>query len=200
MEIDWVLFDADGVIQGVRESWLEDLTRHGGAEREAFLGDVFAAESATVAGGDFATAMRGVLERYGIAAPLEEVIQPDHWIVVDPAMLDAVRQLRKRRVRCALATNQQNLRGGYMRSALGFDDVFDAQFYSWELGTAKPDPRYFRAILSATNAVGSRTLFIDDNATNVAGARTAGLHAELFPRGGGVEALHPILERYGLTA
>ena len=36
-------------------------------------------------------------------------------------------------------------------------------------------------------------LFLDDHEPNVAGARTAGLRAELFPRGGGLDALRAII-------
>ena len=32
MELDWVLFDADGVIQGARQGWMEELTAWGGSE------------------------------------------------------------------------------------------------------------------------------------------------------------------------
>ena len=42
-------------------------------------------------------------------------------------------------------------------------------------------------------------LFLDDNADNVEGARTAGLRAELFPRDGGLDALRPILPGTGRT-
>jgi FMN phosphatase YigB (HAD superfamily) len=43
-----------------------------------------------------------------------------------------------------------------------------------------------------------RVLFIDDHDGNVAGARELGINSELFPTDGGVAALNPILERYGI--
>jgi FMN phosphatase YigB (HAD superfamily) len=44
-----------------------------------------------------------------------------------------------------------------------------------------------------------RVLFLDDHEPNVGGGRTAGLRAELFPRGGGLDALTVILTRHGLS-
>ena len=49
-------------------------------------------------------------------------------------MLDAVRAVRDLGLHCGLATNQQNLRGTYMRNSLGFETIFDEQFYSSNLG------------------------------------------------------------------
>ena len=198
MDLDWILFDADGVIQGVRDGWLAELTAAGGTSGEDFVVAVFEAELATVSGGDFEQAMTDVLRRFEITRPLAEVIDPQYWIVVDAAMLAAVRALRTSGLRCGLATNQQNLRGAYMRDSLGYAEAFDAQFYSWELGVAKPHPDYFRQILQRTGTPAQRVLFLDDSEANVAGARSVGLRGELFPRGGSVSALHTVLAPYGV--
>ena len=194
-----MLFDADGVLQGVRAGWLEELTSAGGDRGEEFVLAVFAAERSCLTGQDFATAMQEVLRQFDISRPLAEVIDPDYWIQVDPAMVAAVSVVQSRGIACGLATNQQNLRGGHMRGSLYVNDIFDAQFYSWELGFAKPDPDYFRAITERVGGRPERMLFIDDNADNVEGAREVGLPAELFPAGGGVAALRPLLAAYGVT-
>jgi HAD superfamily hydrolase (TIGR01509 family) len=199
VDLDWVLFDADGVIQGPRDGWLDELTAAGGERGQEFVLAVFAAEMACVTGQDFQAAMDEVLRDFEIDLPLTQVIDPAYWIEVDPVMIGAVRRLRNLGLRTGLATNQQNLRGSYMRGSLGFSEVFDDQFYSWELGVAKPEPDYFHAILGRLDVVGDRVLFLDDNNDNVTGARTAGLQAEFFPSGGGIDALTPILARYGLA-
>ncbi len=198
MQLDWVLFDADGVIQGLRDGWLDQLTAAGGDRGEEFVLAVFAAESACVTGQDFGATMQRVLRDFEITAPLSEVFDPAYWIEVDPEMISAVRGLRRRGLRCGLATNQQNLRGTYMRGSLGFNEAFDDQFYSWELGVAKPDPGYFELIIDKINTPAERVLFLDDNADNIAGAQSTGLPAELFPRDGGIAALQEILGRYGV--
>jgi HAD superfamily hydrolase (TIGR01509 family) len=97
-----------------------------------------------------------------------------------------------------LATNQQNLRGRYMRTSLGFEKIFDEQFYSYEVGFAKPEAGYSKAIMDRIAVAPDRVLFIDDHEGNVAGAREIGIHSELFPVDGGVPALKLILGRYGI--
>ena len=198
VELDWVLFDADGVIQAAREGWRDDISRWGGARAEEFLLAVAAADMACLTGKDFGVAMRELLQQFQISAPLEDVIDRHFWIEVRQPMLDAVRAVRDLGLRCALATNQQNLRGGYMRSSLGFETIFDEQFYSFELGFAKPEAGYFQAIMDRINVAPSRVLFIDDHDGNIVGAREIGIHGELFPVDGGVAALAPILARYGI--
>ena len=73
-----------------------------------------------------------------------------------------------------------------MRSSLGFETIFDEQFYSYELGFAKPEAGYFQAIMDRINVAPHRVLFIDDHEGNVAGASELGIHSELFARDGGV--------------
>jgi HAD superfamily hydrolase (TIGR01509 family) len=198
VELDWVLFDADGVIQAARDGWRDDITRWGGSRAEEFLLAVAAADTACLTGNDFGAAMREVLHQFQINVPLEEVIDQHFWIEVRQPMLDAVRAVRDLGLHCALATNQQNLRGAYMRSSLGLETIFEEQFYSFELGFAKPEAGYFQTIMDRINVAPSRVLFIDDYEGNVVGAREIGIHGELFPVDGGVAALAPILARYGI--
>jgi HAD superfamily hydrolase (TIGR01509 family) len=198
VELDWVLFDADGVIQATRAGWMEELTAWGGPRGEEFLLAVAAADVSCLTGADFGAAMREVLRQFEISAPLEDVIDRQFWIEVRQPMLAAVRAIRDLGLCCGLATNQQNLRGAYMRTSLGFEKIFDEQFYSFEIGFAKPQTGYFQTIMDRIDVAPDRVLFIDDHDGNVAGAREIGIHSELFPHDGGVTALTPILARYGV--
>jgi len=57
-----------------------------------------------------------------------------------------------------------------------FDDVV----VSADVKVVKPDPKIFRILLDRRNLTPARTLFIDDNADNVAAARDLGLVTHLF--------------------
>ncbi len=61
---------------------------------------------------------------------------------------------------------------------------------------AKPDPAYFTEAVRRLGTEPERTLLLDDNADNVAGAKEAGLVAELFASDGGRSELDRILEAY----
>jgi putative hydrolase of the HAD superfamily len=52
--------------------------------------------------------------------------------------------------------------------------------FAAEFGLVKPDPEVYLRCLHALDAEAGRTLFVDDKAENVIGARRAGLHAVQF--------------------
>lgn len=202
MRFDAILFDADGVMQTVDEQWWYAMTALIGEVADedrikGFLGDVMRAELPSLAGRlPFLEPLREVLERWRVATPAEDVLRMWQHIDVDPVMVDAVQELRAAGVRCALTTNQHPERAAYMRENLGYDEVFDVLFYSCDLGVAKPDPAYFATAVERLGTRPARTLLLDDNADNIAGAKEAGLVAELFMAEGSRAELDRILAAY----
>lgn len=199
-----VLFDADGVVQSspadVWDRLGALLPEH--VEREAFLSDLFAAELPTLTGeGDFLAAVAATLQAWRCppaAAP--DLAALWRLLEVDAGVVSVIGALRATGVRCYLATNQHAYRAAYMRAELGYEAVFDGQFYSCELGLAKPQAAYFEHILAVTGVPTHSALFLDDSERNVLGARTVGLRAGLFDRAMGVDALHALLSGHGLVA
>jgi putative hydrolase of the HAD superfamily len=55
------------------------------------------------------------------------------------------------------------------------DSYFTQAFYSQELGLRKPEPAAFQKVLELTDLAAETTVFIDDNADNIAGAASVGL-------------------------
>jgi len=80
----------------------------------------------------------------------------------------------------ALATNQQSYRGTYIKENLPYDQHFDHQFHSFEVGLAKPDPDYFAHIVETIGVEPEEAVFVDDVLANVHGAQAAGLNAVHF--------------------
>ncbi|WP_114376877.1 HAD family hydrolase [Elioraea thermophila] len=72
---------------------------------------------------------------------------------------------------------------------------FRAIVVSGRIGLVKPEPAIYRHALARFGLAPERTLFIDDSAKNVEGARAVGLHALRFA---GAEALARDLARLGL--
>ena len=97
-----------------------------------------------------------------------------------------------------LATNQHRQRGQHMRTALGFDALFDESFYSWELGTKKPEATYFELALERIGAEPAQVLFVDDMEVNVEAARAVGLAAEHWHLDRGHAELEELLARHGV--
>ena len=74
-------------------------------------------------------------------------MEPWHWFAAEPAVVALIGELRAAGIGCHLATNQQAYRRAIMQDERGYGEWFDQTFYSCDLGLAKPDPAYFRAIL-----------------------------------------------------
>jgi len=194
-----VLFDADGVVQRPSRDWWSRLTALVPADGEAFVADLMRAEKPALVGkGDFRDAVADVLRRWDSPASLADALEPWSWFDAEPAVIALIQSLRMAGIGCHLATNQQAYRRAIMQDERGYGAWFDQTFYSCDLGLAKPDPAYFRAILGALRVPAPAVLFIDDNEDNVAGALSVGLRAEYYDLSAGVPALEDLLRRYGL--
>lgn len=201
--ISTMFIDADGVMQSTDDGWHDTLVGllgdRGEADGERFVSAIQHAERPTMDGRtDIDEAMRRVLHEFSVDTDVEAIL--DVWTKIQPHedMVKAVLDLSSRGIQCVLTTNQQSRRARWMRDNLHYDEVFDEQFYSCELGLAKPDPAYFSTILHRLDLDPATVLFIDDTEVNVVGARETGIRAELFPRHGGEPALAEILTGYDL--
>lgn len=78
-------------------------------------------------------------------------------------------------------TNSIHLRDfrAIMQAQLGIDDFdafFDKAYYSHLIELRKPHAEAFQYVLDDANINASETVFIDDNAINLTGARAVGMH------------------------
>lgn len=200
MVVDHVLLDADGVMQYLPGGWLDAVEPFVGERTAEFLDDVWTDEKPSLRGdGDFLTELGRALEKYGVEASLEE-LYPAVWhsIHIEPSSIDLVHRLRAAGYGVHLGTNQEQHRSAYMRSSLGYDDLFDVSCYSCELGVAKPDSGFFQAAVALIGAEPDEILFIDDNESNVRGARTAGLAAEHWHLDQGLPRLLDLMAPHGV--
>lgn len=62
-----------------------------------------------------------------------------------------------------------------------FAGLFDRTYYSHQLGQRKPEARIFETVLAENRLQPERTLFIDDNRANLAGAAAAGVQVVYHP-------------------
>ncbi|QWZ08387.1 HAD-IA family hydrolase [Nocardioides panacis] len=202
MSVTTVLWDADGVLQQLPAGWeasMRPVVGHLVDDVDGFLAEAFEAERPALAGrARWVEVLPVLLERWGLADRYDDALQV--WLTIEPVVetQDVVRALRGHGLRCCLATNQDEHRGRHMQETFGYADLFDATFYSYELGVAKPDPGYFTAVLDRLHEPAHRVLFVDDNRANVEAARTVGLLAEQWHVDDGQPALRAHLARHGL--
>jgi len=203
MPVRAVLWDADGVLQGLPAGWeasMRPAVGHLVDDIDDFLEEAFAAEKSTLTGhARWVDVLRTLMRKWDIEDGFDEALKV--WLTIEPVVESRllVEQIRDSGVRCYLATNQDIRRGTFMQENLGYADLLDGAFYSYELGLAKPDPAYFAEIVRRLDLPAEDVLFVDDNADNVTSARRVGLRAELWHVDDGVEPLVEHLRRHGLA-
>lgn len=100
---------------------------------------------------------------------------------VDENIIEAIKKLRQRGIKCYLATNQEKYRTEYFIHQMGLGRVFDGIFSSASIGAKKPEPAFFSHIKKSLAAVqGSEILYWDDAEENVKAAREFGFKAEVY--------------------
>jgi putative hydrolase of the HAD superfamily len=198
--IQHVMFDADGVLQDVPGGWHAAMKPYLGDRTQEFLDQVWSDELPMLAGdGDYMPLLADTLTHYGVREPVDQIYR-EVWqrIQVIESTVTLVHDLRAAGYGVHLATNQDPHRGGHMRTALGYDQLFDVSCYSYDLGAVKPDRVFFDEALRRLDAEPATVLFIDDTVANVQGARDAGLAAEHWHFDYGHDALLTRLARHGV--
>jgi putative hydrolase of the HAD superfamily len=206
MTIRALLFDANEMIQYPnpnRNAKLGRILEFVPEPVEEFVAEVHAAEDKTLTGVlDFLDELSPVLSRWGARDKARDVRQWLNAIAVDHDILDLVSQLRLSGYRCALATNQQPHRAAFMADDLRYRELFDRCFFSCHMGVAKPDLRYFQAILAELQLGPDEVIFVDDKPENVRSASSLGIHAICFANtkdGGAPSALRQLLGQFGVA-
>jgi putative hydrolase of the HAD superfamily len=199
--IQHVMFDADGVLQDVPGGWHAAMKPYLGDRTQEFLHETWSDELPMLAGqGDYMPLLADTLTRYGVRLPVDEIYRAVwHRIQVIDSTLELVHDLRAAGYGVHLATNQDEYRGAHMRTALGYDDLFDVSCYSYDLRAVKPEPAFFVEALRRIDADAATVLFIDDTVANVQGAREAGLAAEHWHFDYGHDELLTRLTRHGVV-
>jgi len=96
----------------------------------------------------------------------------------------------KKRYRLFLLSNTNEIHiAAYSKSlkkAFGFENlshIFEKEYYSFQMGMRKPNPEIFEFVLKENNLNPAETLFIDDSAQHVEGARSIGIQTIWLEKG-----------------
>jgi putative hydrolase of the HAD superfamily len=118
-----------------------------------------------------------------------------HWPVVHKA-----RDLIAAGVPIALLTNNVKEWGDHWRATFPVDELFEIVVDSCEVGMRKPDSRIYTLTCERVGVAPEASVFIDDNAQNIAAARALGMETVHFGEDPfvAVAELDAILERRGV--
>jgi putative hydrolase of the HAD superfamily len=178
-----ICFDADGVVVNPQMQFSRLLKKEHGISPEmtqSFFRGIF--NDCLVGKADLRDVLPPFLSEWGWKGSVDEFIASwlitDH--VLDARIITAVQNLRHDGMICCLATSQECNRAEYMKTRMGFQDVFDHLFFSCEIGWQKPQHAYYQHIEKTLNLEKGSFLFWDDFHVNVEAAREFGWNAELY--------------------
>ena len=200
MTVRHVLIDADGVLQDLPGGWFERLRPWLGDRAEEFIEQSWVDEVPCLRGeADFFVHLAAHLEAYGVDVGAQELFAAV-WTSIElvPSSIELVHRLRAAGYGVHLGTNQEQYRAAYMRTELGYDDLFDVSCYSWELGAVKTEAAYFERAVAMIGAAPAEIVFVDDRLENVETARSAGLGAVHWTFTEGLEQLESRLAQLGV--
>lgn len=106
--------------------------------------------------------------------------------VLNKEMISYAQSLRNAGIRVICASNVIKEYHAINQAAGGYA-VFDACYFSFNLGVSKPDKQFFNKILDAEQASRDKCVFVDDDTRNVGIAQSLGMHTMLFS--GNIEEL-----------
>jgi putative hydrolase of the HAD superfamily len=120
-----------------------------------------------------------------------------HWPVVHRA-----RELLADGMPIALLTNNVKEWGDHWRATFPVDELFEIVVDSSEVGMRKPDARIYLLTCERLGVAPEASVFIDDNAENIAAARALGMETVHFGEDpfAAVAELDAILDRRGTLA
>ncbi|MBN2116934.1 MAG: HAD-IA family hydrolase [Anaerolineales bacterium] len=183
MIIKAICFDADGVVVNPQMQFSKHLKEAYGISPEmtqSFFQGAF--DDCLIGRATLEDVLPAFLQTWGWKGSVDSFI--DTWLlmdhVIDTRVIDRVQCLRRNGTICCLATSQERNRAEYMRTRMGFQDMFDHLFFSCEVGCQKPDPAYFQHIEKTLDLEKKSILFWDDSPVNIEAAREFGWNAEIY--------------------
>lgn len=196
VKVEAVLWDADGVLQHGRRTWVDRLTEVGGP---GFAEALFEAEKGPLRGSEpFRDCIARLLVERDLEHSPDDILTLWEDLDLDQDAFALIASVRAAGTPCYLATNQQDHRVRYMRDALGYDAHFDGVYYSSEVGAMKPEAAYFEHVLDDLGLAPEVVVFIDDSVRNVDAALARGIRALHHDPSDGVAGLRRLLAGAGV--
>jgi epoxide hydrolase-like predicted phosphatase len=186
-----IIFDLGGVILNLSVSTsLQELARITGLSMEKIM-EAYAAreeflqyERGEISDSEFRSALQNI---YSFKESDAVIDQCWNAMLLDiPAeRIELLRSL-KSKYRTFLLSNTNSIHVRSFSATLskvhGLDSLsslFEKVYYSHEMKLRKPDPAIYRHVLEENGLVAKETLFLDDNARNIEGAKSVGIETFL---------------------
>lgn len=180
-----VVFDGEGMVITSEKFYL-NLVRSFGTKAE-IINSFYANEYQLCLLGkaNMKKELKPYLDQLGGQQGIEDFL--NNWFTsedkVDPRIIETISELKKKGVKCYLATNQDEYHASYMLEQMSFETIFDKVFFSYQIGYLKPQKEFYEYISAQLEKEGlgrQEILFWDDRENNVEICQAMGLKAEFY--------------------
>lgn len=101
--------------------------------------------------------------------------------VLDPQIIESIKNLRDKGIKCYLATNNEKYRVEYLADALGFKNIFDDIFSSDKIGYQKTQQEFWQKVYEKLGKPDKKSVLCwDDDNKNIKEEKEFGFSAELY--------------------
>ena len=201
MAIKCLLFDADGVVINSEMFSVQYLKQHDVSYDDMlpfFKGEF---QNCIIGKADLIELVKPWLPKWKWTGTVDEFLQ--FWFKaehnIDERMINTIKKLRKKGIKCYLATNQEKYRTQYMKDYMGFEELFDHVFSSADIGHKKPEKEFYEFILNEIKnehkIYPHEILFFDDSKGHVDSAKKLDIDAHFYENFDEFEKLiNPLLD------
>lgn len=180
-----ILIDLDGiVVSGKKKKFSERMATEYGVDIEKIIDFIRNEYSLCKIGkADLRKVLEQHLEEWNWPGTAEDLMK--YWFhgetEINKLVVSTITQLRKRGIKCYIASDNEKYRADYLMNALGLNPLFDGTFFSFELGYRKPDPEFFAIVLDKLAPIKPDEVMLwDDKETNLVQARKLGIQTRLY--------------------
>lgn len=181
--IKMIIFDVDGVINNAERFsiYLErDFGIDSSITNKFFYNDF---QQCLIGKADLKVSIEPYLKEWGWKKSVDELL--DYWFKVEHSinedLMKYIQRLRKQRMVCIIATNQEKYRTEYIWRKMGFSNSFDKIYSSAHLGYTKASIEFYKKVLRDFISIDKdEVLFWDDDIRNIEEAKKFGIKAELY--------------------
>jgi putative hydrolase of the HAD superfamily len=185
-----ILFDLDGLVIKKKEKLFservsEEMNLPYEQVLEFFTGDF---RECSFGRADLKEIIVPHLIKWGYKGSVDEFLK--YWFEsesdTDKDVLDIVRALSSKGIKCDIATRQEKYRKQYLLDVVGLKDMFDGIFCTCDIGYDKWQKEYWDYVFNALDAKPDEILFFCDGQKNVDNAEKLGIKAYYYT---GIEIL-----------
>jgi putative hydrolase of the HAD superfamily len=179
-----IFFDLDGIIiTGNKKLFSQRLSEENNIPLEKvsefFLNDF---RECSFGRADLKEKIAPYLIEWGYKGTVDDLLK--YWFenenTFDPKILDLLKDLKGRGIKCYITTRQEKYRKEYMFNKLGLKNYFDDIFCTCDIGYDKSEKAYWDYVFNKVNSEPDECMYFDDKHENLDIAQSLGIKSYLF--------------------